>query len=182
MSRCTQDPRTFIKLWTIHSLTRPHVDYHYHICFQLALQKGLNIRKNEIIEDISWLYFWAKYLYIFSKGSTKCRAWMFKNLHVIGELQMWRLRGRVGKSEEGTPASDKLQIFSPVLPLLPFPLFPPPSPPLFLSSSETRSQHRASRYVVPVPSNWQSSCLGFLNPWMTDVLCAATLLWVPRLT
>lgn len=57
-----------IKLRTIHSLTRPHVDYHYHICFQLALQKGLNIRKNEIIEDISWLYFWAKYLYIFQKG------------------------------------------------------------------------------------------------------------------
>lgn len=107
---------------------------------------------------------------------------MFKYLHVIGELQMRRLRGRVGKSEEGTPASDKLQIFSPLLPPRPFPLFPPPSPPLFLSSSEIRSQHRASRYVVPAPSNWQSSCLGFLNPWMTDVLCATTLLLVPRLT
>lgn len=39
---------------------------------------------------------------------------MFKDLHVIGELQMQRLRGTVGKSEEGTPASDKLQIFSPL--------------------------------------------------------------------
>lgn len=62
---------------------------------------------------------------------------------------MPRLRGRVGKSEEGTPASVKLQIFSPLLPPLFFPLFPPPSPPFFLSSSETRPQHIASRYVVP---------------------------------